>query len=297
MSTRSRPPLIIGHRGSPDRFPDNSRAGVKAALEAGADGVEVDVRRCAEGVWVCAHDHSFAGRPIAAWAFSDLRRKGLPSLAEVVEVVPADRYFYVEVKPLAADSLWSGLDPLARLLEPRLPHTRMLSSSLAVLAAVATVLPRVSCSWVVGEMPEAIPEGVELSPRHTLVEALRGRGVPLHPWTVNRPRRMCELADLGVASITTNRPALAVEVPAGELEQGLAALVFGFGGNEQPGQDLRNHVAGRDEVNVVAAAALQVEHHPGQVLGLYFLTLAQLADLGVLAILAAQVTPRKKDRP
>ena len=215
MSDHSHRPLIIGHRGSPDRFPDNSRDGVRAALDAGADGVEVDVRRCAEGVWVCVHDRSLGGRPVAAWAFSDLRRKGVPSLAEIVEIVPADRFLFVEVKPLAEESLWSGLDPLTRLLEPRLPHTRLLSSSLSVLAAVATVLPRAARSWVTGELPKAIPEGVELSPRHTLVEALRSRGVPLHPWTVNRPRRMRELAGLGVASITTNRPERAIEVLRG----------------------------------------------------------------------------------
>ena len=215
MKPRSDRPLIIGHRGSPDRFPDNSRDGVRSALEAGADGVEVDVRRCIEGVWVCAHDRSRAGRPIASWAFAELRRAGVASLAEIVEVVPADRFLYVEVKPLATRSLWAGLDPLARLLEPRLARTRLLSSSLGVLGAVAMVLPRVSRSWVIGELPKAIPEGVELSPRHTLVEALRPLGVPLHPWTVNRAERMRALAELGVVSITTNRPSLAVGVLRG----------------------------------------------------------------------------------
>ncbi|RMF85357.1 MAG: glycerophosphodiester phosphodiesterase, partial [Nitrospirae bacterium] len=32
---------MIGHRGFRARFPENSAAGVRAALAAGADGVEV----------------------------------------------------------------------------------------------------------------------------------------------------------------------------------------------------------------------------------------------------------------
>ena len=49
------PPLVIGHRGFPSRHPDNSLAGIAAALAVGADGVEVDIRRSADGVWVCHH--------------------------------------------------------------------------------------------------------------------------------------------------------------------------------------------------------------------------------------------------
>jgi len=62
---------------------------------------------------------------------------------------------------------------------------------------------------------QELPNDVELSPKHTLVEALLPHGRPLHPWTVNRPRRMRRLAALGVASLTTNRPDLAVAVLGG----------------------------------------------------------------------------------
>lgn len=203
---------MIGHRGFPARHPDNSLSGVEAAVALGADGVEVDVRPCREGVWVCHHDLRRSRRALAQWPLAELRQSGVPTLAEVVAAVPEDRWLYVEVKPLAGDVLLELLDPLARLLEPRQNRLRLLSSSLRVLADLAIVLPRPDRSWVIDQAPGELPPGVALSPKHTLVERLIGAGVPLHPWTVNRAERMLELASLGVASLTSNRPDLALEV-------------------------------------------------------------------------------------
>ncbi|HVN76043.1 MAG TPA: glycerophosphodiester phosphodiesterase [Thermoanaerobaculaceae bacterium] len=207
--------LIIGHRGFAAAFPDNSLAGVQAAITAGADGVEVDVRRCADGTWVCHHDRTRAGRPVAAWALAELRRQGVPTLADVADAVPADRWLYVEVKPLPASDLRPGVPALAELLERRLAFSRVISSDGTVLAAVAGALPAVSRSLVFDVIPERLPADVELSPEHRLVESLVGRGRPLHPWTVDDAARMRELAALRVGSITTNDPVLALEVLRG----------------------------------------------------------------------------------
>lgn len=49
-------PLIMAHRGASRLFPENTWAAIDAALEMGADGVEIDVRRAADGVPVLSHD-------------------------------------------------------------------------------------------------------------------------------------------------------------------------------------------------------------------------------------------------
>lgn len=200
-------PLIIGHRGFPDRHPDNSLAGVRAALAAGADGVEVDVRPCADGVWVCHHDRTRDGQAVRRWTASRLRREGVAMLEEVLAVVPSGRWIYVEVKPLARAELARLGGALIDQLRQTAGRIRVLSSSLAVLEALGRELelPR---SWVIDEAPDRVPPSVELSPHHLLVESLAGFDRPLHPWTVNRPERVRELAALGVASITSNRPDL-----------------------------------------------------------------------------------------
>ena len=208
-------PLIIGHRGFAARFPDNSLAGIRAAFAAGADGVEVDVRPCADGTWVCHHGRLRDRRPVALWSAAALHRAGVPTLAEAAEAAPVGAWLFVEVKPLPATALAAHLGALGRLLAARTGRTRVISSSLPVLAAIEEALPEAARSWVFAELPEWLPNGLDLSPRHTLVEALLGAGRELHPWTVNRPDRIRELARLGVASITTNDPALALEVTRG----------------------------------------------------------------------------------
>jgi len=215
MRRATRPTLVIGHRGFAARFPDNSLAGVLAALAAGADGVEVDVRPSADGSWVCHHDRARAGRPVREWRDGELAREGVPSLAAVAAAVPADRCLVVEVKPLPENELQAGAQALAGILDPRLVATRVISSSPVVLRTVGQALPGVALSLVCDSLPERLPEGVTLSPFHRLVEALLPLGVALHPWTVNRPGRMRELARLGVASITTNDPPVALEVLGG----------------------------------------------------------------------------------
>ncbi|TMK20451.1 MAG: glycerophosphodiester phosphodiesterase, partial [Actinobacteria bacterium] len=47
---------VIGHRGAAALGPENTIAAVEAGLAAGADGVEIDVRRTADGVVVLMHD-------------------------------------------------------------------------------------------------------------------------------------------------------------------------------------------------------------------------------------------------
>jgi len=208
-------PLIIGHRGFAAKHPDNSLAGVSAALEIGADGVEIDVRPCADGVWVCHHNRTRGRRPIAEWPLAALERVGVPTLAAVTGAVPAHRWLFVEIKPLAAATLDAHLADLVALLGPRAGRTRVISSSLPVLGAIEVALPGVALSWVFDELPAWLPNGPDLSPKHTLVETLLPFGRALHPWTVNSVRRMRQLAGLGVASLTTNRPDVAVGVVRG----------------------------------------------------------------------------------
>jgi glycerophosphoryl diester phosphodiesterase len=210
-----RSPLIIGHRGFASRLPDNSLAGVEAAIAAGADGVEVDVRPCADGTWVCHHDRSRGGRPVREWDREALRREAVPTVADVVAAVPVGRIVFVEVKPLPAADLAAGLEALVGLLRQSASGVRVISSSERVLSTVRQVLLAAAFSLVFGEIPEPLPHDLELSPSQRLVEALLASGRPLHPWTVNRPDRMRELARLGVASITTDDPALALEVLRG----------------------------------------------------------------------------------
>jgi glycerophosphoryl diester phosphodiesterase len=72
---------VLGHRGSLVPGPENSVPAVRAALAAGADGVEVDVRRTRDGKLVCLHDPSLERGADAA----RLHDRGVPSADEMLD--------------------------------------------------------------------------------------------------------------------------------------------------------------------------------------------------------------------
>ncbi len=85
---------MLGHRGSPDRaagIAENTLAAFRRSLDLGADGVELDVRRSADGVLVVHHDPVVAG----TGAVADLDRAALPAwipgLEEVLEALGPPR--------------------------------------------------------------------------------------------------------------------------------------------------------------------------------------------------------------
>lgn len=49
-------PLIIGHRGSSAKYPENTLLAYRQAVADGADGIEVDIRKTNDNRYVCIHD-------------------------------------------------------------------------------------------------------------------------------------------------------------------------------------------------------------------------------------------------
>ncbi len=87
-------PLLLGHRGLNTVAPENTLAAIDAAVEAGAQGVEIDVRPCGTGELVVIHDptvHRLTGgaddRPV-----SDLSLRELHHISTTVaQLGPAGR--------------------------------------------------------------------------------------------------------------------------------------------------------------------------------------------------------------
>lgn len=89
-------PLAIAHRGDPVAHRENTVAAVVAAIEQGADAIEVDVQLAADGTVVVVHDDTFARlwddpRPVAALTWPEIALLGdgevrVPRLAELLEI-------------------------------------------------------------------------------------------------------------------------------------------------------------------------------------------------------------------
>ncbi len=69
--------MIFGHRGSPERFPENTIPSFDAALDAGADGFETDLRLLADGTAVLYHDDDIGEMPVESFSIAQLSEKGV----------------------------------------------------------------------------------------------------------------------------------------------------------------------------------------------------------------------------
>ncbi len=51
-------PILVGHRGYPQRYPENTLTGIEAAIKAGAKAIEFDIQLSADAVPVLFHDET-----------------------------------------------------------------------------------------------------------------------------------------------------------------------------------------------------------------------------------------------
>lgn len=96
--TASHHPQIVAHRGDSGRFPENTTASIRAALEAGVGAVEFDVQVAADGVPVVLHDATLrrtAGVDASVFDLDSDRVRAIevgdgvtvPTLAQMVETL------------------------------------------------------------------------------------------------------------------------------------------------------------------------------------------------------------------
>src|SRR5256885_6732148 len=105
---------IIAHRGASAAYRENTVAAFRGAGPLGANWVELDVRRTADGALAIHHDaHLPDGRAVVDLAAADLPSP-VPSLADALEAC-APLGVNVEIKNSPQDV---DFDPAAALVEP-----------------------------------------------------------------------------------------------------------------------------------------------------------------------------------
>ncbi len=223
-------PAVIAHRGAAKAFPENTLAAFRGALAMGADMVELDVRRTADGRLAIHHDARLPdGRAICDLVWSDLPAD-VPDLDEAIDAC-GPMAVNVEVKSSARDP---DFDPertvaaeVANLVGRRDLYDRILVSSFDVgsIARIREVDPRVATAWLTMLVPDAaavVASLVEAGHRalhpydaivdRALVDTCHAAGIEINVWTVDDPERMLALAAMGVDGICTNEPDVALRV-------------------------------------------------------------------------------------
>lgn len=174
---------LVAHRGYPRRYPENSLAGIQAALAAGARYVEVDVQLSCDGVPVLFHDRDLqrlCHRPGAihdylwsqlqtldVYASGDSPRLSyapLAALSDLVAIIPTlpGVRFFIELKRLAFEQI--GIEPVLEavlpMLQPVAGQCCVISYQLEALKQVRerTTLPigAVIDAWAEREAPAIV---------------------------------------------------------------------------------------------------------------------------------------------
>lgn len=212
--------LLLGHRGSPRAHRENTLLSFQAALDAGLDGVELDVRRCADGALVVHHDEKlFDGRRIADLTLAQLAPHPVATLGEVCAwAADTGAYLNVEVKyerTLPDDRVRGSAELLGRF---GLTGRAIVSSfNPLLLAALRNVAPQIERGLLFDRAPRVLPliaarlRVAALHPHRSLVtpelmDLARKQAWRVNVWTVNDAAEGRRLLDLGASGLIGDFP-------------------------------------------------------------------------------------------
>jgi glycerophosphoryl diester phosphodiesterase len=234
-------PKVIAHRGFSARYPENTMAAFRAAWEAGADGLELDVQRTKDGHLVILHDEKVDRTTngtgwvkdftleellkLDAGTWKDVSFKGerIPTLEQLLEEVAhivSPRPLLLNIELKTAQVPYPGLEEqvIAAIRKFGLTDRVLISSfnhySLRTVTRLAPEIPigllymeGLVEPWHYAKRMKALalhPYYPNIIPE--LVEGCRKEGVRLHPYTVDREMDMRRIVKAGVDAIITNHP-------------------------------------------------------------------------------------------
>jgi glycerophosphoryl diester phosphodiesterase len=230
-------PLLLGHRGSPRAKHENTLESFQLALEAGLDGIELDVQRSLNGVLVVHHDFFLPdGRLIAALNDTEIMALGLPGGLHVptLEAVliwakKAGACVNVEIKSESMTSDGRETETV-RLIERLGVKDQVIISSFNPASIVRVRLANsqletallydneAGSPWYLEDAKLAPVLGVKaIHPHHSLVTPeliarAKSRGWRVNVWTVNDLELGVKLLEMGVNALIGDFPEVLLEV-------------------------------------------------------------------------------------
>jgi glycerophosphoryl diester phosphodiesterase len=242
--------FIVAHRGASYDAPENTLAAFRLAWEQGADAIEGDFYLTSDGQIVCIHDRTTKrvapDRPeltvakstleqlrhldVGRWKDKKFAGERIPTLEEVLAVVPKGKRIFVEIKcgPEIVPALQKQL-AASRLNDQQIV---IIAFNESVVQACRRSMPKYHCNWLTSyrrkkgqtdfkpakqdvitslRRTSATGLGTQANEKvidRSFVKSVRDAGCGFHVWTVNDPNVAKRFVELGVDSITTDRPAL-----------------------------------------------------------------------------------------
>lgn len=210
-------PLVLGHLG-------NTLEAFARCRAAGADGVELDVRRAGDGTLAVHHDATIGGvGRIVDLTAADLPAQ-VPTLGQVLREC-AGLTVNIEIKNLPLDPDYDPTEEIVglvlRAIEADGDHAGVIVSSfsLATIDAVRSAAPALRTAFLTlpaWDQPRALSAAASrghraLHPHRRsldadLVKAVHAAGMTIHPWGLDDAPSAVAAAELGADAIITDDP-------------------------------------------------------------------------------------------
>lgn len=215
---------VIAHRGASRLEKENTIQAFRAAVRIGAAGIELDARRCADGVLVVHHNPQISdGRSIVDVPAADLP-DWLPTLSEALDAC-AGAFVNIEIKNSPAEPDFDADESVAEGViaelsgRPDAPATWLISSfRIESVDRCRSLDPTVPTAWLTAS--PVLPADIDavVAAGHTaihpwvptvdqaLIDNCHRAGLRVNTWTCNDPARAAEVAGWGVDGICTDVP-------------------------------------------------------------------------------------------
>ncbi|MCF8359148.1 MAG: hypothetical protein K9H26_10340 [Prolixibacteraceae bacterium] len=226
----------IAHRGASYIAPENTLASAKLAWELGADAVEIDVHLSADKRVMVIHDDNTKRvssgvnyykiaetsseklRTVDVGSFKSDEYAGekIPFIEEVLKTVPPGKKLVVEIKcgTEVFPALKNSIDESGKI-----GQLVFISFNWDAVLMAHEMFPENECYYLKmfpfglkAKIKAAAEKGLTgLNLYHKIitkrvVEEASGQGLEVLAWTVDNPKVVKRLNDLGVTTVTTNRP-------------------------------------------------------------------------------------------
>ena len=214
--------LILGHRGAA-QLTENTIPSFEKALELGADGFELDVRKTADGQLIVVHGSVVGGLAVQSSTYEQLRKlpRGfeVPLLENVLEKFGRQAHLYIELKAPgfeqeAVDLIRKSGNPAKTLILAFQPRTLTKVHELSPDLQLGFIYNRTQDEELRHNCPiDVLIPQFKLASRE-LIEEVHSEGLTVVPFTVNEVAEIKRLLQLGVDGVITDYPEKAVKVIA-----------------------------------------------------------------------------------
>ncbi|HNM77860.1 MAG TPA: glycerophosphodiester phosphodiesterase [Tepidiformaceae bacterium] len=228
--------LVLGHACAAGEAPANTLAGVRACIDAGVEGMEIDVQLCADGVPVLMHDDTVDRTtnlrgPVREKTLAELQAadagdgEPVPTLDQVLALVAGRFTVMCELKatPDAPDQDQACVDAVVEVIRRHNAEswTAIHSFNPIMVERARATEPRISATIITGQIRGEVVDrllgglmkrhGQAISVEHhvvdrTLIEKAKKRQVTVWTWTVDKPEDWARVVEAGVDGIITNVP-------------------------------------------------------------------------------------------